>query len=135
MLAHTLVRPYATQFRFEVRLNTATAQGTLQHAQQNTGLAPQAFQVIIDAQRRREDMNNHIAIIDQHPAIFATPLDMRRAGRGLFAHLLTNMVNNRVDLAVTIGGADDEKIGNHRDITQIHQNNVFAFAILNQTRY
>ena len=73
-------------------------------------------------------MDNHIAIIYDHPAI---------AGEALLlsfflmfgANIFDGSFGKRVDHAVTGAGADNKIVGKRNDVFQVYQDDIFALFV------
>ena len=81
----------------------------LLHPQQDLSIAPQLFKVIILTHIWREEMHDHISIVEDQPALFRPPFDA-----SLFLVFLLggfqHTFGKRVEHAVARAVADDEII-------------------------
>ncbi len=103
-----------------------------EHAHQNWGLAPEFFQVVIGAHFGIEQVDDDIAVIYQHPAILSAPLDAQRYKPFDLFDFFSDIVHDRVKLAIAVGLAYHEEVGDGRYRAQITQDDLFALFVRNQ---
>lgn len=73
-------------------------------------------------------MDNHIAIVHDHPAVAGMPLLFPLLSM-FFADFFHGGIREGIEHAVTGTGANDKVIGKGNDILQVHQDNVFTLFV------
>lgn len=94
------------------------------------GRAPQPFQIVEEALLLQEQVDDHIAVIHQHPATVGGPFDRERQLGITFLDGLAHIVRQRFQLAVTVAVTDDEEVGDDRVRAQIEQDDLFRLFVL-----
>lgn len=90
------------------------------------GVAPEAFEAVVFARLRIEDMHDEIHEVEQDPMRALAALDMPRL-HAFFGKLLGDVIGNGAHLRVDGAGADDEEIRYARELAQIEDFHVFGF--------
>ena len=85
----------------------------LLNTQKHVGLFPEAFEIIKFALFITEDVNQHVAVIHQHPAALRFPFDGDGQTTMLLFDRLAHAIGQCLDLAVAVTCANDEKIGDN----------------------
>ena len=93
---------------------TPTGSPILLNADQDVRLVPETFEVVKLAFVFTEDVDEHVAVVHQHPAAFAFTLYRDGQAIVLFLNGGTDAICHRFNLAVAVAGADDEKVGDNR---------------------
>lgn len=95
----------------------------LLHPHDDGGIAPQIFQVVKVPRPGVKEVNDHIPVIEQHPARGCFAFYAQRAFPVLL-HSFFDLVHNRFRLAFAFRRGDDEKVGYGRYLASIKQDNV-----------
>ena len=88
-----------------------SALGRLLNSEQNLALIPQPFEVVIRSLLRAEEVNNHIAIVQQQPLFLCTPLATPWGCVVGLLHRLENALAQGFQLPVAGAVAKDKVIG------------------------
>ncbi len=99
------------------------------HPQQDGGLFPKTFEVVIVPLRGRKDVDNHIVKVQQHPAGFWLAFDMPGMYMKFFGGSFLDRIQNRFDLSLAVAGTQDEVVRKHGLRVDVHQDDVFAFFV------
>ncbi len=91
-------------------------------------LAPDALEVVKLAEGRREQMDNHIAVVNQNPAGVGCSLDMIRPDRE-FICPLAEALGQRRKVSITRGRADNEVISQVRSTAHVEENDIFSLCL------
>src|ERR1044071_262403 len=82
-------------------------------------VAPQPLQPVKPARLLGEDVDDEVAEVDQDPAARRRPLDEERLHALVGAHLLHDAVGDRMRLPLVRGGAEDEVVGDRRQLADL----------------
>src|SRR5688572_12856188 len=85
------------------------------------GFAPEVFQPVVLACLGREDVHDHVPVVEQDPAGFAGALGAagEQAVVGALLQLLVDPVVDRLRLALRVARADHEEVGVGDDPAQV----------------
>lgn len=75
---------------------------------------PETFEIVEFTLYFGENMNDHIAVVHQHPTAITSAFSGNRQAAVLLLDCLAHTIGNRFDLAVAVPGANDEEIGDNR---------------------
>jgi len=89
---------------------------------------PQLFQIVKAADLGPENVDDHIARIDQHPVSLGQAFDAEIAV-AVFLQLLHQLVGNGADMAAGSAGCHDHAIGNGRFAGEIDGDDVLGLGI------
>ena len=92
-------------------------------------LRPQSFQIVELTDLRSENMNDHIAGIDQHPIAIGQTLDMGVWDSALL-ETFGDVLRDRTDMPVNPAGGDDHVIGKGRFAAKVYGDRVFRLHIV-----
>ena len=95
---------------------------------------PEAFQVVVGALIRREDVDDDVAVIEQDPARFRFAFFSERLDPVL-RDSLRDSVDYRLKLTDCLAAGEHEIIGEGRDITNVQQENVFRLPLRGRVDY
>lgn len=93
------------------------------------GVEPQSRQVVKFAGFAVEDVNDEIAVIEQHPFGGFVTLDSDGARFELLLYLLAYLVGDCLDLPLVGGGGDDEELCKTGDRPQVERDHIECFFI------
>jgi len=101
------------------------------NTEQDIRLAPQPFQVVIQALLFYEQMDDHIAVVHQHPAAFRHTFN----GMGKLDVVLldagAHVIHQRFKLPVTVAVGNDEEVGDDGVGAQVEEDNILRLFIFN----
>lgn len=101
------------------------------YADEHVRLFPEAFEIIKLALFLAKDVDEHVAVIHQHPTAVAFAFDGNGQTVVLVLDGFAHAVGKRLDLAVAVPGADDEKISDDCVLGEVEQNDVLGFLVFN----
>src|SRR5262245_29573218 len=95
------------------------------------GFAPEVFQPVVLACVGREDVHDHVPVVEQDPAGLAVALDAARqeAAVGVVLQLVVDSVVNRLRLALRVPRADHEEVGVGDDAAQVDDADVDCLLV------
>src|SRR5688572_2426586 len=95
------------------------------------GFAPEVFQPVVLACLGREDVHDHVPVVEQDPAGFAGALGAagEQAVVGALLQLLVDPVVDRLRLALRVARADHEEVGVGDDPAQVDHADVDRFLV------
>ena len=104
----------------------------LQHPHQHRRLAPQLFQLVILARIGGEEVDDHVAIIQDRPAaaLDAKTLGVQGTDVLLDFELFQEQVLDGLGLALVVDGGNDEIVGDAGEFVDVEQDNVGALPVL-----
>jgi hypothetical protein len=83
------------------------------------GATPEAFQSVVFAGLGRENVDQQVAVIRQHPFGLAVPFDIGGQLAGLMFQAQTDFVADGLHLPLISAGADDEVVGESGDAGEV----------------
>jgi hypothetical protein len=86
---------------------------------QGLGAAPQAFEAVILASFRGEDVNQHVAVVGQDPLGLVVAFDACRQFASLLFELDRYFVTDGLDLSLIGARADDKEIGKRSNTSEV----------------
>jgi hypothetical protein len=89
-------------------------------------VTPEAFEVIVFARFFREDVHQKIAVIHQDPFGVLVALDAERTFTDI-EEVLPDSVADGLDLTGIRSVADDETVGEGRDLAEVQNANILSF--------
>ena len=89
---------------------------------------PHLFEIVEGANLRAEDMNDHVARIDQHPVAMRYAFDP--GGNAGLVQILDDPVGDRADMALRPAGRHDHVVADRRFISQIDGEDVLGLHIV-----
>ena len=89
--------------------------------------APQAFQAIVLAGLGREDVDQQVAVIGQHPFALGITLDVGGKLAGFMLQAQADFVADGLHLFLVGAGADDEVVGERGDAGEVEYDQVGGF--------
>ena len=95
--------------------------------------APHLLEIVEGADFRPEDVDDHIAGIDQHPVAGAQALDADVAAAG-FLQVVEQPVGDRRDVAVRTAGGDDHVVGEGRFAGDVDRDEVLGLGVVETGR-
>src|SRR5258708_4229803 len=96
--------------------------------QDDRRVAPQPLELVELALLGDERVHDDISEIDEDPSPAAVPLDAdRHAARGL--RLLDDAIGDRLHLTFAATAAQDEEVGDGRDLGHVHDEDVFGLLV------
>jgi hypothetical protein len=90
-------------------------------------VAPETLQAVILAGFGREDVDQQVAVIGQHPFGLVVTLDADGQLAGLLLQLEADFVADGLNLARVGAGRDDEEIGERGDAGEVQNQDVGGF--------
>src|SRR5262249_27220314 len=93
------------------------------------GVAPDLFEGVIGPGLGGEDVDDVVAVVDQHPAAFLRPLDPE-LHLAPALHLLNDLVGNGVALAPGRGRGDHEIVDEGRGLAEVQQEDLLAPVVV-----
>ena len=104
-----------------------------QHFDDDVRLAPQFFEPVVVAHLFGEQVNNHVAVVEDRPAAALTveAIDALRAQVLLELELFQQVVFDGFGLAFVVDGGEDEVAGEGSLLVNIEQHNVGGLFLLN----
>ncbi len=87
-------------------------------------MAPEAFEAVVFALFRVEDMDQEVAVIAEDPAGVVVAFDVMRALTGVEFHLHGDLVPDGLDLGLVLAGADEEEVGEGGDFAEVEDDDV-----------
>ena len=88
------------------------------------GAAPQAFEAVIFARFGREDVDQQVAVIGQHPFGLAIAFDVGGKLAGVMLEPQADFVADGLHLFLIGSGADDEVVGESGDAREVEDDDV-----------
>jgi hypothetical protein len=82
---------------------------------------PQAFEVVIAALLRREDVDDNVAVDQEHPAVAGLAFDVPGVQPILLLGDLLNAFEDRLELSFARAAAQDEVVGDEGDFADVQQ--------------
>ena len=86
--------------------------------------APEAFETVIFASLGREDVDEQVAVIGQHPLGLAVAFDVVRHLAGVILQAEADLVADGLHLLRIGAGADDEVVGERGDTCEVQDYDV-----------
>ena len=83
------------------------------------GATPEAFQSVVFAGLGRENVDQQVAVIGQHPFGLAVPFDIGGQLAGLMFQAQSDLVADGLHLFLIAAGADDEVVGEGGDAGEV----------------
>ena len=93
-------------------------------------MGPQRLEPVEGAQPGRHNVDDDLAVIDQHPARIGGTLDGARGHAELSPDNFANVRGNRVELPVRWRRADDKVVENGGERAQIEQEGVISLLVV-----
>jgi hypothetical protein len=98
------------------------------HPQQHFSILPKFFKIVVIALIGRKEMNDHVSVVNHHPAFACLALYLALLAMCL-VHGIDGCVCQSIEHAVAGAGTQDEVVGKGSDIFDVEQENVLAFFI------
>src|SRR5918993_469312 len=105
--------------------------GALLHAQDGASLRPVALELVVVALGRGEHVDDHAAVVEQDPVRLRGPLATERPDT-LVAERPHDAVRDGADLALRATRADDERVGEGRELAQVEEHDVGRLLVLRE---
>src|SRR4029453_16913973 len=95
------------------------------------GFAPEVFEPVVLACVGREDVHDHVPVVEQDPAGLAVALGAawQQAAVGAVLQLVVDAVVDRLCLALRVARADHEEVGVGDDAAQVDHADVDRLAV------
>jgi hypothetical protein len=98
------------------------------HALVRRPIRPELFDIVEASDLRAENVDDHIARIDQHPIGMGQAFNAQIALPGLL-QLYRQLVGNGADMAIGPAGGDDQPVGQSRLAIQVYGDNVLGLGV------
>lgn len=89
---------------------------------------PEFFEFVVGPRLVLEDMNDHVAVVHEDPPGMTRSLDPQRSYSALLQHLL-DMLDDGSYLGRGLAGADDEIVGNDREVSECEDEGIFCLLV------
>jgi hypothetical protein len=130
-----------TPFSFACYLasNKATVKKRLRerslHPDYHRRLAPELLQAVVLSQAGSENVDDHTAIVNQHPPRRGNPLNVQRNNPFLRFHLFQDFIYDSSKLTFAGSAADDEVVGQQGNLADVQQDDVGALLVGDEFNY
>ena len=94
------------------------------------GVAPEALQIVKLPLLLVEDVNHHVAVVQQYPAGVGIALHVVRMAPILLPHLLRDLVDDSLDLDAAGTVADDKVVRNGTDRADIENDHLLSTLVI-----
>ncbi len=94
------------------------------------GIAPEPFEVVERSGFGLEDVDDHIAVIEEDPFGFGDAFLAGWAALEAFFELFGDLVGEALDLSVGAAGCDDEHSGDLEKVSDVQQREVGCFLVV-----
>ena len=91
-------------------------------------MLPQPFEIVELADRLVEDVDDHVAAIEERPLPATHPLDRDRP-RAHVGERVLDRLRDALHLAVGARGADDQVVGDRREPGDVENDEVESFLV------
>ena len=94
----------------------------------------QALNLVELADFFREDVHDHVAVVQQHPLLFRHAFATQQRTVGLFTNLGCDLVSNGAQLTRVTGAHHHEHFSNSQDVANIKHDDVAALLVIGGAR-
>ena len=91
----------------------------LRSGRQQPAVAPQFLQLVEGSRTQRKDVHHKVQIVQENPLASFVPLDMSGPDLLLVPQAVPDLVADRLSLSLVVPLADDEEVGEGRDLGDV----------------
>jgi len=105
------------------------------HPDHHRRLAPELLQAVVLSQTGGENVDDHIAVVNQHPSRRGNPLNVQRDNPCFLFHLFQDFVHDSSNLPFAGSAADDKVVGQQGNPADVQQDDVGALLVGDEFNY